>query len=61
MFYLWYFSAVAWIISSTLIGYGLHNGMIGWGVYIAALIVQTWVVIISWQISENGRKTRLER
>lgn len=56
MFYLWYFSAVAWIIPSVLIGYGLRNGMIGWGIYIAALIVQTWAVIILWRIKKNGRK-----
>ncbi|WP_157059748.1 hypothetical protein [Pediococcus stilesii] len=52
MFYLWYFSAVAWIMPSVLIGYGLHNGIIGWGIYIAAVIIQTWVSVISWQIKE---------
>jgi hypothetical protein len=56
MIYLWYFTIVAWIVPCVLVGTGLHNGLIGFGMFIAAVIIQTWVCAIAYLLRETKRK-----
>lgn len=53
MFFLWYFSVVAWMIPSILTGYGTHNWMIGTAFFITASILQTWINVIVYLIREE--------
>lgn len=50
MFILWYFSCVFWLLPATLIGHVLHSGLIGVAIFIAAIILQTWISGIAYLI-----------
>lgn len=50
MFMLWYFSCVFWLLPAVLIEHVLHSGSIGVAIYMAALIIQTWISGIAYLI-----------
>lgn len=50
MFILWYFSCVFWLLPAVLIGQELHSEMIGVAIFIAAIILQTWISGIAYLI-----------
>lgn len=53
MFILWYFSCVFWLLPAVLIGYAVHSELIGVAIFIAAIILQTWISGIAYLIREK--------
>ena len=53
IFILWYFSCVFWLLPAVLIGHAVHSGWIGIAIFIAAIILQTWISGIAYLIREK--------
>lgn len=53
MFMLWYFSCVFWLLPAVLIGHAVHSGIVGIAIFIAAIILQTWISGIAYLIREK--------
>lgn len=53
MFMLWYFSCVFWMLPAVLIGHAVHSGIVGIAIFIAAIILQTWISGIAYLIREK--------
>lgn len=56
MFILWYFSCVLWALPATLLGVGVHNGYLGFALYLGALLLQSWISALSFQLREMLKK-----
>lgn len=56
MLLMYYLSLVFWLVPSILVGHAVHSGWIGVAIFIAAIILQTWISGIAYLIKEGASK-----